>query len=135
MKFMIFKFFLLFTLTFLLRFVELSRDVVNSMKGEIWVPNVKILYNAAYLHLPMAMASIGLLCEEIQPENNSSSNIFLPLIVFILTIIGCLSRGMFSKSCPEIMSFSDKDWLFGIIIPNSIGILSLFLSITNLNFF
>jgi hypothetical protein len=124
------KFVILLGLTITLRFVELSREVSTSIKGTDIFPDISVLYRLLYWHLGMSMVAIGLICDKlVRGDNNNPNAIILMLVVFLLTVTGCISRGMLSNRAPEVLSIYDRDWRLGIIIPDSLGLISLSLAI------
>lgn len=132
MKFLIAKFVLIIVLTICMRFIELCRKVVISThrSGRRVLPDIRVLYRIGYLHLPMSMAAIGLMCDNLYQGNKENSlSLLLLLLIFILTVGGCISRGILSKGEPELVSRHDLDWLLGITVPNLLGLVSLSMAI------
>lgn len=125
------KFSLIALLTVSLRFIELCRAVINNTELNKILPNIRVSYDLLYLHLPMSMASMGLVCDRLIGVQREGGSFYAILLIIILcTVAGCISRGIISRGEPEVSKHYDRDWMCGIIVPNSCGIASLVLSIS-----
>jgi FtsH-binding integral membrane protein len=126
--------FLILGLTLMLKFIELSRDILSNSQSyqSGRIISVRNFYDGVYWHLGMSMAAIGLICDKTQVSSMRSHFLFL-IGIFIATIFGCFSRGMLSRGSPEVMSMHDHDWLYGIYIPNILSLAVLIFTFIKIN--
>jgi len=123
------KFTVIFGIAILLRILEYSNDVKTVRSDNNPAQRINLYYNMFYWHLPMSMASLGLLCDMIFDKPEVHYMIFIILSFIFLILLGCICRGIFSNGNPEIMNFYDKDWRWGFIVPNVIGLFCLAMSV------
>lgn len=129
MTFLLSKFGLILFLAICLRFIEHCREIISSNNSNCRWLNIRALYNILYLHLPMAMAAVGLVCDKLYWSGNNTGIPLLILIVIIMALIGSICRGILSQGEPEVFSIFDRDWTLGIIIPNILGLSALLLAL------
>lgn len=108
----------------MLRFIEIGREIIGNpqVKNAQKIISVKNLYEGLYWHLGLSMVSIGLFFDYVQNIASVRSHGLFLIGIIIVTIFGCFSRGILSKGSPEVISVHDRDWLFGITIPNVISL-------------
>lgn len=76
--------------------------------------DVKILYEVFNFHLPLCLGIIGLAWDRQFPN-------YVIAVLVILLMFGIATKAAFSKHQPDRMSYKDRDFLMGVILPNACG--------------
>jgi hypothetical protein len=125
--YLILKFILIFSLLILLKFVEMGFSSFHRERG--FFQNIPLLYDILYLHLPMSMASLSLIFDKLITKPSSTYSPLMMFLVFILTLLGSISRGFLSNNTTETLSYFDRDFSLGVYIPNALGTASLLIAL------
>jgi hypothetical protein len=125
--------FMLLAVTVLARIVENANKIRSGRRRQFIRHNVQVLYSVANLQVSLCTGSLGLLWAfELSRGADPIANGTKPMLVsaygvavFILLMIGSVSRGVVSVNRPQRIGLRDWDWFFGIVLPNGCGLSSL----------
>lgn len=123
------KMVLMLLLTFVLKVVEHANGInpgapqpdENGTTPPYLSQHLPAVYGVFNLHLSLSVGSLGVIWGNLHLDSAGPAFFIVTNFIIVLAMMGSVSRGMIAKGVPQTTEWSDWDWRFGVVLPNSFG--------------